>query len=85
MKISLLLLILSLFASASTSEVKILAFDYPPYMVGSQKDKGMIPLLLTEAMKEVGLKPNFVFYPVKRAFKEFLKGDTLILSTFRVL
>ena len=85
MKTSVFLLMISLFASASASEVKIIAFDYPPYMDGNQEAKGMVPNLITKAMKEVGLTPRFVFYPVKRAFKELQKGDSLILSTFRVL
>lgn len=62
-------------APTASGKVILTTGDWPPYVFETGGDPGPIPALVVAAFKEVGITPEIVFYPWKRAENEARQGN----------
>jgi polar amino acid transport system substrate-binding protein len=58
-------------------QIKLTAFDYPPYMNESLPGKGLFCELVSEAYQSVGYDVSFDFYPLNRSTQYVIEGKAL--------
>jgi len=69
--------------SGKTDEIIIVENDWPPFFFGRTKNElpGFAREILTTCVSEIGYKPTFKFFPIKRMFV-YLKSGEVDLAIF---
>lgn len=61
---------------AQVQTARIVTGDWPPYVGHDLPDNGVCARIVSAAMREMGLQPEYVFLPWKRALDEAERSDT---------
>jgi len=70
----LLLCFFPFFLSAQNIKIAMAIGEWPPYTSKKMKNYGMASEIVTSALKEVGIEPQYESYPFKRIFLNVSKG-----------
>ena len=68
----------------ASGEVILTTGDWPPYVFETGNDKGPMADIVMAAFKEVGITPQIVFYPWKRAEDEVRQGKAFAAFPYAV-
>ena len=75
----IILLLLLAAGRVQAEELRIVTFDYPPY-TSAETQGGLVERLVNRAMASRSIKVRWEYFPLARAFQEFLADREAVFA-----